>query len=118
MAAAVVVGGGKERICKREPPKPNPSRTARSLFFQSLSSLSFPLFFPTYRTTAFLAARYRAASTSGETAPALEALEEEQERISSSRRGIQSEAAASATIAPGALQIDAGKDAAAAGFCC
>ena len=69
-------------------------------------------------TTAFLAARYRAASTSGETAPALEALEEEQERISSSRRGIQSEAAASATIAPGALQIEAGKDKAAAGFCC
>lgn len=91
-----------------------PSRNAKVGFF-NLSL--FPTFFPTYRTTAFLAARYRAASTSGETALALEALEEEQERISSSRRGIQSEAAASATIAPGALQIDAGKDRAAAGFC-
>jgi hypothetical protein len=49
--------------------------------------------------------------------PTLEAEEEEHERISSSRRGIQSKAAASATIAPGALQIDAGSDRAAAGFC-
>ena len=46
-------------------------------------------------------------------APALEV-----ERISSSRRGIQSEAAASAMVAPGALQIDAGKERAAAGFFC
>ena len=86
--------------------------TAQRRFNPLSSRLCLP-----HRTTAFLAARYSAASTSGETAvPELEA--EAEERISSSRRGIQTEAAASATIAPGALQIDAGKDRAAAGFCC
>ena len=99
---------------KGEPPKASSSKRR----CQSLHLL-FLLFLP-HRTTAFLAARYRAASASGENVPAAaEAPEEEEaDRISSSRRGTQSEAAASATIAPGARQIESGRDKAAAWFRC
>ena len=104
-------------VCKKVSRQNEVSTPMPFFFFFNLCSLFASLSSFPYRTTAFLAARYKAASTPGETVPTLEAEEEEHERISSSRRGIQSKAAASATIAPGALQIDAGSDRAAAGFC-